>query len=420
MVALTRWRRPLGIVAMLGLLAALAGAGCGKSEQSTPIRYETAPVERAAMTAKVSASGTLSALVTVQVGSQVSGRLLTIQADFNDRVKKGQVLATIDAQIFRATVEMARANKAAAEGNLVKARVQELDAQRQYQRTQDLFDKGIATQADLDTGEAGYKAASAQTTALQGQLEQAKAGLNQAEVNLEYTTIVSPINGVVISRNVDIGQTVAASLQAPTLFLIAEDMRKMQVDTSVAEADVGGLKEGMQATFTVDAYPNERFSGVIRQIRNAATTVQNVVTYDAVIDVENPNLKFRPGMTANVTIVTAHRDSTLRIPNAALRFRPPPGALSGDAGKADGKGRPGTARASTGAAAVPATEPRPGLANQRTVWVLKDNRPQPVTIGVGITDGTYTEVVEGPLNAGDLVIINAIGTGNAAPRFRVL
>jgi HlyD family secretion protein len=395
---------------------------CGGGSRQE-VRYEVVAVDRAAITSKVSASGTLSALVTVQVGTQITGRILTLNADFNDQVRKGQVLATIDPQIYKAAVEMARANKAAAEGNLVKARVQELDAQRQYQRTQDLFDRGIATQADMDTAEAAFKAAQAQTTALQGQLEQARAALSQAEVNLGYTTIVSPINGVVISRNVDIGQTVAASLQAPTLFLIAEDLRKMQVNASVAEADVGRLEPGLTATFTVDAYPNERFSGTIRQIRNAPTTVQNVVTYDAVIDVENPHLKFKPGMTANVTIVTAHRQNALRVPNAALRFRPPPAALkeflNSDPAKSGGAGSVG---ADTG---IPRNLQRGGegtAGDQRVVWVLKDNKPQPRRIRIGITDGTYTEVVSGSLAEGDQVIINTLASGgqSTAPRFRVL
>lgn len=409
-----------GILPSLLAAAALAAAGCGGSPPE--IRYEAVPVDRAAITAKVSASGTLSALVTVQVGTQITGRIQTLHADFNDPVKKGQVLATIDPQIYKAAVEMARANRAAAEGNLVKARVQELDAQRQYQRTRDLFDRGIATQADLDTAEAAFKAAQAQTAALQGQLEQVKAALHQAEVNLEYTTIVSPINGVVISRNVDIGQTVAASLQAPTLFLIAEDLRKMQVNTSVAEADVGRLRAGQEATFTVDAYPNERFSGIIRQIRNAPTTVQNVVTYDAVIDVENPELKFKPGMTANVTIVTAHRENALRVPNAALRFRPPPAALkefmNSDFAKSRGLG---SASASTGGPR-PARRGEEEASDQRVVWILKDGKPQPRRIRIGITDGTYTEVVSGSLAEGDRVIINTIGSGtqSTTPRFRVL
>jgi HlyD family secretion protein len=396
------------------LLAATALAGCNRGDTGDVLRYETAPVDRATVTAKVSASGTLSALVTVQVGSQVSGRILTIHADFNDGVKKGAVLATIDPQIFKATVEMARATKSAAEGNLIKAQVQELDANRQFQRTTDLFAKGIATQADLDTAEANYRAASAQVTAIRGQLEQAVAALEQAQVNLEYTTIISPINGVVISRNVDIGQTVAASLQAPTLFLIAEDLRKMQVDTSVAEADVGQLKDGMTATFSVDAYPNERFTGVIRQIRNAATTVQNVVTYDAVIDVANPDLKFKPGMTANVVIVAANHENTLRVPNAALRFRPPPAAL-----KEVSKDR-GAGSASASTEGRPSGETAP--ADQRTIWVLKDNQPQPRRIRIGITDGTYTEVVGGNLAEGDAVIVNVMGGSGSsnAPRFRVL
>jgi HlyD family secretion protein len=238
------------------------------------------------------------------------------------------------------------------------------------------------------------------------------AVLHLAEVNLALTNIISPTDGTVISRNVDVGQTVAASLQAPVLFVIAEDLRKMQVDTSVAEADVGKLRAGMTATFSVDAFPGEPFKGTVRQIRNAATTVQNVVTYDAVIDVDNSELKLRPGMTANVTFVFANKDDVLRVPNAALRFRPSPELSSalklevpqgrrsdGAAGGSAGSGGP--ARAGGLAKGNEAPE-------RRTVWVLRDDLPSPVRIKTGTTDGSKTEVVDGPLQAGDVVVSDAI------------
>jgi HlyD family secretion protein len=228
---------------------------------------------------------------------------------------------------------------------------------------------------------------------------QARAALSQARVNLAYTDIRSPTSGVVISRNVDVGQTVAASLQAPTIFVIAEDLAKMQVDTSVAEADVGRLKAGMAATFTVDAYPGETFRGKVRQIRNAPQTVQNVVTYDAVIDVDNPELKLKPGMTANVTFVYAEKDDVLKVPNSALRFRPPP-ALLGDA-----KG--------SGAAA------KPGASGQRTVWTLAGDKPEPEKVKTGISDGSFTEVMEGNLEVGEVVITDVLG-GSGAPNLQNL
>jgi len=418
------------------VLAASTGlfAGCGGGGKPSDLQFETVKVERAPIVSRISASGTLNALVTVQVGSQVSGRIQSIEVDFNSAVKKGQELARIDPQFYKAAREMAQANKMAAEANLQRSSVQERDAKRQYGRARDLAAQGIATQAELDAAQAAFEAAQAQTESLRGQLEQARAALNQAEINLAYTNIISPINGVVVSRNVDIGQTVAASLQTPTLFLIAEDLRKMQVDTSIAEADVGKLQPGMLAGFTVDAYPNQRFQGKIRQIRNAPTTVQNVVTYDAVIDVDNSELKFKPGMTANVVVVTAQQDDALRVPNAALRFRPPPEALPegfrGAGGAAGGRGpqatggpRPGGGMPGGGAPAG-----RPGVADpggpgsdRRLVWLLKDKKPVPAPIRIGITDGTYTEVAEGKLQEGDLVIINAStpgAGGNVPPGMR--
>jgi HlyD family secretion protein len=241
-------------------------------------------------------------------------------------------------------------------------------------------------------------------------------------VNLAYTNIVSPTNGTVISRNVDVGQTVAASLSAPTIFVIAEDLAKMQVDTNVAEADVGRLKAGMAASFTVDAYPGEIFRGKIRQVRNAPQTVQNVVTYDAVIDVDNVELKLKPGMTANVTFVYAEKDDVLKLPNAALRFRPPPSMLGDAKGGAPGAKAPGAGGPTgTGGAGAPgagggarpgAGGGRPGDASGRSVWTLAGDKPAQVKVKTGISDGTFTEVVEGELKAGDVVITDALGAGS--------
>ena len=285
-------------------------------------RYETARVDRGRIVAQVTATGTLSALVTVQVGSQVSGRIQQLFVDFNSPVKKGQLIAKIDPQLFQATLEQARANHIAARADLARAKVQAADAARQLARTRSLAERKLVAQADLDTAQATAEGAQAGVDAAAGKVEQARASLQQAQVNLAYTNIISPINGTVISRSVDVGQTVAASLQAPTLFVIAEDLAKMQVDTSVAEADIGKLRAGMDASFTVDAFPGRRFRGTVRQIRNAPQNVQNVVTYDAVVDVGNPDLELRPGMTANVSFVFADRADVLRVPNGALRFRP--------------------------------------------------------------------------------------------------
>jgi len=362
--------------------------------------YETATVDRGRISAKVTASGTLSALVTVQVGSQVSGRIQALYVDFNSPVDKGQVLAKLDPQLFQAALDQARANFAASQGNLTKAQVQAVDARRQLERTRALAERKLVAQADLDTGQATADAAAAGVEAARGTVEQARAALQQAQVNLAYTTIASPIRGVVLSRNVDVGQTVAASLQAPTLFVLAEDLRKMQVDTSVAEADVGRITEGMEAGFTVDAYPNERFTGRVRQVRNAPQTVQNVVTYDAVIDVDNPELRLKPGMTANVTFVYAEKADVLRVPNAALRFRPAPepGARA--------EGRP------TGASPASATGDQEG----RAVYVLRAGEPVRVPLRTGVSDGTRTEIVSGELAVGDTVITDArTGIDRATP-----
>src|SRR5690242_2777614 len=312
------------IIGAIALTAAGGGvfAWTRNAKPAAP-KFETVKVDQGRIVARVTATGTLSALVTVQVGSQVSGRIQQLFADFNSQVKKGQVIAKIDPELFKAAVEQAKANYTAAKGNLEKAQAQAVDADRQYERAKALAEKQLIATADRDTAESTAAAARAQVAASQGAVAQANASMHQAEVNLEYSTIKSPIDGVVISRSVDVGQTVAASLQAPTLFTIAEDLGKMQVDTSVAEADVGKLRPDMPATFLVDAYPQERFRGRVRQIRNAPQTVQNVVTYDAVIDVDNPDLKLKPGMTANVTFVFAEKNDVVRVPNAALRFRPP-------------------------------------------------------------------------------------------------
>ncbi|KFE64869.1 efflux RND transporter periplasmic adaptor subunit [Hyalangium minutum] len=349
--------------------------------------YETTPVERRSIEAKVTATGTLSALVTVQVGSQVSGRIQEILVDYNSPVKKGQVIARIDPQLYQAAVERSRASVLVAKANLQRAKVEAENARRQAARSKELRDKQFIAQAELETSEASAASAQTQVASAEASLSQAQAALNEAEVNLKYTTIVSPTDGIVISRSVDVGQTVAASLQAPTLFTIAEDLRKMQVDTSVGEADVGRLQPGMRAAFTVDAYPGERFEGTIRQIRNAAQTVQNVVTYDAVIDLENPELKLKPGMTANVTIITAQRPDALAVPNAGLRFRP--------------------AATTAASGPVPAAGQKAG---GKTLFVLRDGQAAPVPVKTGLTDGSVTEVVEGELREGDR-IITAMATG---------
>jgi HlyD family secretion protein len=405
----------------VGALIVTAGfAGCRSSKPT--VQWDTGAVDRGRIVARVTATGTLSALVTVQVGSQVSGRVQQLFVDFNSPVKKGQIIAKIDPQLFQASLEQARANYAAAEGNLQKAKVQAAQAEIDFKRQASLAERKLVAPADFDSAKTNLAAAKAQIAVSLGNLQQARAALNQAKVNLAYTDIHSPTDGVVISRSVDVGQTVAASLQAPTIFVIAEDLRKMQVDTSVAEADVGKLVAGMDATFVVDAYPGERFRGKVRQIRNAAQTVQNVVTYDAVIDVDNAELKLRPGMTANVNFVFADREDVLRVPNAALRFRLTPeisAALKPEAKPStDGDTRaPGTGVAAgspSGGRSRPGRGARAnaeGAPDHKTVWVLDGRGPRAVSIKTGATDGSKTEVVEGALVAGQQVITDATVTG---------
>jgi HlyD family secretion protein len=438
------------VVIVVGAVLAGGWLRVRKARAESEPHYDTTQIDRGRIVAKVTATGTLSALVTVQVGSQVSGTIAALYADFNSSVTKGQRIAKIDPRLFEAAAQQARANLIAAQGNLAKAKAQAVDAERQAARNATLLARRLIAQADYDTAQATADADRAAVSAAEGGVEQSKAQLHQAQLNLEYSDIKSPTDGTVIARNVDVGQTVAASLQAPTLFLIAEDLRKMQVDTSVAEADIGKISAGMLATFTVDAYPNERFSGRIRQVRNSPQTVQNVVTYDAVIDVDNDQLKLKPGMTANCTFIYAERDDALRVPNAALRFLPPPellaklnpggrsgrpwrrkGGAAGEAGGAAGVGREGggfrrnggdgEAGDTTGDATAPAADGGPrrgprgrsGASDHRTVWVLRAGQLRPVPVRIGLSDGSLTEVVHGELKEGDVAVTSVTLAGNA-------
>ncbi len=378
------------------------------AHKAPAVTYKTAPVAKGHIVGKITASGTLSALVTVQVGTQVSGRIQKLMADFNSQVKKGELVAKIDPQVFEASVQQAQANFLQAKAGVVTAQANALAADKAYARTKALKDQNLAAQADLDTAEANEATTHAAIDAANANLAQAAAQLHLAQVNLSYTSIVSPIDGIVISRNVDVGQTVAASLSAPVLFTIANDLTKMQVDTNVSEGDVGRLQVGMKTYFTVDSYPGQRFVGKIRQIRNSATTVQNVVTYDAVIDVDNTDLRLRPGMTANVTVVYAERKDVLTLSNAALRFRGPPG-VGGDAPA--GTGSSGRPHHSRDAGAPP---PDPDAPVAKTVWVLRGSSPEQATVHTGLTDGTLTEIVDG-LGEDDAVITDLdSGDGSSA------
>jgi HlyD family secretion protein len=401
------------------LVLVLSGAGFGvwrwQATHGAPeVTYRTAPIEKRRIVAKVTASGTLQATVTVQVGAQVSGRISKLTVDYNSTVKKGQLIAKIDPQLFAATVERERANHAAAKAGVIRAEAQERDAELVQKRAKSLNDQGLASAAELQTADTAIAVAKAQTEVARATLQQQAAALNQAQVNLSYTDIFSPIDGVVISRSVDVGQTVAASLQAPVLYTIAEDLKKMVVHTSVAEGDVGRLQPGMETWFTVDAFPGQRFKGKVAQIRNAAQTVQNVVTYDAVIDVANDDLRLRPGMTATTTIVFAEKHDVLALPNTALRFKPPSEVASAIASASAGP----AASLSVTAAGVEPPRPRgrrpQGDSPERTVYVLRGGRPEPAEVKTGLSDGTITELVSGDVKEGDTVIIEANVAGKPA------
>jgi HlyD family secretion protein len=357
-----------------------------KMHRAPAVHYQTSAIDRGPIAAKVTATGTLSALVTVSVGAQVSGRIATLGADFESTVKTGQVIATIEPSLFRAAVEQARANDAAAVAAVAKADAARANAEKQFVRAKSLLSQGLIAGTDYDVAEAAYSEALADVVAAKSNVLESKAALDQANLNLHYTTIVSPIDGIVISRNVDVGQTVAAALQAPVLFTIAQDLTHMQVDTDVAEGDIGKIHAGMNVSFTVDAYPSRTFSGVVRQVRDNAQTIQNVVTYDAVIDVDNSQRLLKPGMTASVTFVYATEANVLRVSNAALRFKPD---------------------APTLALMTKTTPPALTRPDQRLVWISRAGSAEAALTRIGISDGVTTEIVEGDLHEGDLAIVEA-------------
>jgi len=387
-LATHRLPKLLRILAILAAVAAVAlvVVRLATRPSAPAVHYVTGQVDRGEIAAKVTATGTLSALVTVSVGSQVSGRIEWLGADFGSTVKKSQIVARIEPSLFHAAVEQARANNLAATAAVEKARTQSDLTARQAERAENLQKEGLMSQSDLDTARAALASARADLGTARANVAQTKAALDQAELNLRYTVIPSPIDGIVISRNVDVGQTVAAALQAPTLFTIAQDLGQMQVDTNVTEADVGKIRAGMSVTFTVDAYPDRKFGGTVRQVRDNAQTIQNVVTYDAVIDVDNREGLLKPGMTASVTFVYADEKDILRVPTAALRFKP-------------------DAAARTAMGAAPGAMPT--RASQRLVWVKRAARVDPVLVEIGISDGTQTQITAGDVHVGDVVVEEA-------------
>ncbi len=358
--------------------------------------YRTAPVERGGIAETVLATGNLSAVTTVQVGSQVSGTLEKIFVDYNSPVKKGQVIAQIDTRLFEASVLQAKGNLANARAALERANVQVIDTERTYRRNRELVKDGFVAQADVDSAHTAYETALAQKRSAEGQVIQAQGQLSAAETNLRYATIHSPVDGIVISRNVDAGQTVAASFQTPTLFTIAQDLTKMQIDTNVDEADIGKVKTEQRVTFTVDAYPDRTFDGSVVQVRNSPVVTQNVVTYYVVVRIDNKDLLLKPGMTANVSIHVRDLPDVLKVPNAALRFRP------------SGERKP---------------EEKKGDGGPRVYLLGKDGKVKEISVRTGVSDGKHTQLVEGDLQAGDPLVIEEVrkkqgASGGQGPRMR--
>lgn len=394
------------LIIMFFLLTGLLGVGfwnLRNGAQESP--YVTAPVQKGDINQVVSATGTLQAVVTVQVGSQVSGTIAKLNVDFNSEVKKDQVLAELDPSKFKARVDEEKANLLGAQANLAKTKVSLEDTRRNLARAAELRKRDLISQSELDAAQTAFDAAAAQFEVAKARVEQAQAALNQAAVDLANTITRSPVDGIVISRNVDVGQTVAASLQAPTLFMIANDLSKMEVHTNVAEADIGNVWEGQEATFTVDAYPTRRFAGKVSQVRNAPTTVQNVVTYNAVVGIENERLLLKPGMTANVEFLVSQKSDILRIPNMALRFKPPTEKqqVQDSTHQTDRTG--GGARGEHPRSGAGTRRSRSGDGRRVKVYLLRGQQLSPVQVHLGITDGSYTEVVEGEIEEGQQIIL---------------
>lgn len=357
--------------------------------------FKAAAVTRGPIAEVVSATGEVSAVVTVNVGSQISGTVSKLYVDWNSPVKEGQVLAEIDPRLLEVAQSRAVAGLSAAEADLERARVALADAERNARQSTELFSGKLVARAELDNAISARASAAAALRAAEARVLQARADREAASTSLALSRIRSPIDGVVISRSVDVGQTVAASLQSPTLFVIANDLSRMQVLANVDEADVGKVREGMVAQFTVDAFPGETFRGRIREVRQAPTSIQGVVTYAAVVDAPNPERKLRQGMTASITIVTQRRAEALRIPNAALRYRPPDAKAPHAAG--------GVVANAWADEAPRADPPQPG-ARRVTAWKLEGGSPVRVALQAGISDGHDTEVISG-LAEGDQVVL---------------
>jgi HlyD family secretion protein len=378
------------------LLVSSIGAGASAyyaTRKEAPPSVMTAALTRGPVLSSVSATGTLQAVTTVQVGTQVSGTVSWLGADFNSIVHKDEVIAKLDTSLLDADVEQAQAAEARARADVDNARVQLDDARQKFARSQELAAKQLVPRSDFDAAQVAVDSAQAQVNSSQAQLAQAHASLAQARVTREHAIITAPIDGIVIQRSVDVGQTVAASLQSPTIFQIAADLTKMQVNADIDESDIGAIAAGQPTTFTVDAYPGETFTGTMTQVRLQPTVVQNVTTYSAIISVSNPDLKLKPGMTANVKIETGRRDDVLRAPNAALRFTPGAETL----------------------AALNAQAHAPMPRGDKRVWTYDGAELRPVAVTAGLSDGQTTEISGSGLQPGTLVV-TSVSSGRTPVR----
>jgi HlyD family secretion protein len=401
-------KKAIGWIAAASVIG-LGGIGWWRvGDRAKEPPYVTTPAQKATVTQVVSSTGPLQAVVTVQVGSQVSGTIEKLFADFNTKVKAGQIVAQLNQDKFRAAEDQARANLLAAQSNIEKSKVSVADTLRTLERNRELRKKDLMAQSDLDAAQAAYDAALAQVEVNRAQAAQAQAALKQATVDLNNTVIRSPVDGLVISRNVDVGQTVAASLQAPTLFTIANELARMEVHTNVDEADVGNVKEGQDVTFTVDAFPSRRFRGRVHQVRNAPIVVQNVVTYVAVVRIDNKELLLKPGMTANVQFLVSRKEDVLTIPNMALRFKPPEEKEEAQEllRREQTRTAPKVGERRTSRQSVAGGGGGAGRGTRRVrIYVLREDKAQPIEVQLGITDGSKTEVTAADLKENDPVII---------------
>lgn len=389
---------------IVGILLTAAVGGGARAYYTTRHGSEptisTARIAQGSIVNAVAATGTLQAVTTVLVGTQVSGTIAWLGADFNSIVRKGQVIARLDPSLLDAQIEQARASVAKVAADVDHSRVQVADAQQKYRRAQSLAAGQLIAQSELDAAKVAVDSAQAQLKASQAQELQAQASLNQNMVNLEHSVITAPIDGIVIQRSVDVGQTVAASLSSPTVFSIAADLAQMQVQASIDESDIGRIRPGQHVTFSVDAYPGEEFTGTTTQVRLQPTVVQNVTTYTVMVNVPNRELKLKPGMTATVNIEIARKDDVVKVPNAALRFTPTATTL---------------AALGLDASSLTAAKSRGADVQSGRIWVGENNAVRPVGVQLGLTDGQTTELVSASLTPGTEVVTN-VSTGTEATR----